>query len=55
MPRKIKVVLKDKKLYRGANEVKHSVVIPRKSAKHSLPTSKDTPVKNPLREAEDDN
>lgn len=49
MPRKIKVVLKDKELYRGANEVKHSVVIPRKSAKHSLPTSKDTPVKNPLK------
>ena len=49
MPKKIKVVLKDKELYRGANEVKHSIVIPRKSVKHSFPTSKNTHEENPLK------
>lgn len=49
MPRKIKVVLKSKVSHQVANEVRHSVVIPRKYLKHSFSKPKITPVKNPLK------
>lgn len=49
MPKKFKVVLKNKVSHRVTNEVRHSVVIPRKHLKHSFLKPKNTPVKNPLK------